>query len=161
MAKSGNTDTDMGLNDIFKEMDKLKHMAVKVGIVEGTDSEILEYAAANELGVAGPPVSQWGDPGGWFIPPRPFVKGWADASREKIATTEEKLTGLVLDGKINAETAAKRLGDFGKSGIKTYMGVATNFRPNAQSTKDRKGSDQPLFEHGKLRGAVSYQIVKK
>jgi hypothetical protein len=69
---SGNTDTDMGMKRAFAEIEKFKNMCVKVGVVEGTDGKLVKIAAANELGVAGPPVSETGG-GEWFIPPRPFI----------------------------------------------------------------------------------------
>jgi hypothetical protein len=120
MAKKGYTDTDMGLADIFKEMENLKSMCVKVGVTEDVGSNkgihrvrkvgkngkkskrkvkventngptIAQYASWNELGVLGPPMSS----GKWSIPPRPFVRGFADGKRELIAKTMEKLNNLV------------------------------------------------------------------
>ncbi|GHV81173.1 hypothetical protein AGMMS49944_29640 [Spirochaetia bacterium] len=157
---AGNTDTDMGLNNAFAEIEKFKNMCVKVGVVEGTDSELVKIAAANELGVAGPPVSQNGG-SEWFIPPRPFVKGWADASREKIGRLVQRLYGQVAGGRMTTETALEKLGEFGELGVKSYMG-GNNFTPNADSTIKRKGSSQPLMDTGHLkRDGVRYEIVRK
>jgi hypothetical protein len=71
------------------------------------------------------------------------------------------LTGRVIDGKIDAEYALEKLGELGEKGIKSYMG-GNNFTPNAESTKKRKGSSQPLMDTGHLKwDGIRYEIVKK
>jgi hypothetical protein len=164
MAKTGNTDTDMGLENIFKETEKLKSMCVKVGVVEGAGEQngvlIAQYASWNELGVLGPPMSQHGE-GKWFIPPRPFVRGFVDGKREQIAKTLDKLGGLVAGGKLKAETAMARLGEYGQSGVKSYIRNGT-FTPNADSTIARKrGSTKPLIDGGTLKNSIRYQVIQK
>jgi hypothetical protein len=157
---TGNTDTDMGLKKALAEIENLKNMCVKVGVVEGTDGELLEIAAANELGVAGPPYSENGGEE-WFIPPRPFVRGFADASREIIGKLIQILFNRVSGGTMTAEAALGRLGEFGENGVKSYMG-GNNFTSNAESTKKRKGSSQPLMDTGHLkRDGIRYEIVHK
>ncbi|MDR2071471.1 MAG: hypothetical protein LBP81_08685 [Treponema sp.] len=144
MATQGNTDTDMGLADIFKETEKLKSMCVKVGVTEDVGSQttdsgatLAQIASWNELGVLGPPMSQHRG-GKWFIPPRPFVRGFADGKRELIAKTIEKLSNLVTGGKLKAEIAIRLLGEFGQDGVKSYIRHGS-FTPNADSTIARKG----------------------
>jgi hypothetical protein len=171
MAKKGYTDTDMGFENIFKEMEKLKSMCVKVGVTEDVGKKatkggatIAQIASWNELGVMGPPESQHGDVdgGGWFIPPRPFVRGWADGKRELIDKTEEKLYKLVSEGKIKADEAIRLLGEFGQSGVKSYLRNGT-FTENADSTIAKKGSGKaPLLDTRKnLLPNIHYQIIDK
>jgi hypothetical protein len=164
---AGNTDTDMGLEAIFKEIEVFKNSCVKVGVTEdvgGTkgdgDATVAEYAAWNEMGVMGPPVSEHGEPGGWFIPPRPFIRGFVDAKREQIGKTIERLYGQVNDGKMFAKTALGRLGQFGESGIKSYIRTG-DFRPNAERTKKRKKSSKPLIDTGTLRNSIRFQVIDK
>jgi hypothetical protein len=166
MAKRGNTDTDTGLAAIFKEMRKLKSMCVKAGVTEDAGAQtadsgatIAQYAAWNELGVLGPPVSRHGG-GKWFIPPRPFIRGWADGKREHIAKTMDKLCGLVTGGKMKAEVAVRRLGEYSQSGIKSYIKNG-DFARNADVTIARKGSGKPLIDTGAMRNAIRYQIIEK
>jgi len=167
--ENGHTDTDMGLNDVFKEMEALKSMCVKVGITEdvagktapGSDVTLVQIAAWNELGVLGPPMSQHGG-GKWFIPPRPFLRGFADGQRELIAETMEKLGKLVSSGKLKASAAMERLGILGESGVKTYIDTGSNFTPNADATIARKrGSTRPLINVGTLRNSIRYQVINK
>jgi hypothetical protein len=167
------------LNDIFKELDKFKNMCVKVGITEDKGSKegengvtVAQYATYNELGVLGPPMSQNGG-GKWFIPPRPFVRGWADAKRELIAKEIARLTGYVAEGKLTAEAAIKRLGEYGKSGIKDFIRHGS-FDSNSDVTKNGskpgkngkqfikpKKSSQPLIDNGTMRKLVDFQVIEK
>jgi len=165
MANNGHTDTDMGLNAIFAEMDKLKSMCVKVGVTEDVGGQTIgsatlaQIGAWNELGVLGPPMSQNGG-GKWFIPPRPFIRGFVDGKREQIAKTLEKLANLVTGGKLKADVAMARLGEYGQSGVKSYI-RAGDFTPNADSTIAKKGSSKPLIQNGTLRNSIRYQIINK
>jgi predicted NUDIX family NTP pyrophosphohydrolase len=163
MAQKGYTDTGMGLAEILKEMEKLKSMCVKVGVTEDVGAQtakggvtVAQYATYNELGVMNK------DESAWFIPPRPFVRGFADGKRELIAKTMEKLGGLVMDGKLDADTAIRRLGEFGQNGVKSYIRHGT-FTPNADSTIARKrGSTKPLVDTKNLvNNGIRFQIIEK
>jgi len=162
--ENGHTDTDMGLENILKEMKKLKSMCIKVGITEDVGSQTVEGGATlaqiaswNELGVLGPPVSQNGS-GKWFIPPRSFVRGWADGKREQIANTIERISKQVSEGKMFAEVAIRRLGEYAQSGVKSYIRNG-DFTPNADSTIAKKGSSKPLIDNGTLRNSIRYQVI--
>jgi hypothetical protein len=176
-SKSGHTDTDMGMDAIFKEMDKLKSMCVKVGITEdvgaqkaeGSNATIAEIAAYNELGVMKKDGSDW------YIPPRPFIRGFADGKREQIAKTQELIVKRVTDGKIDADTAIRSLGEFGASGVQSYIKSGT-FAPNSPVTihgskpdkkgkkfiKGKRGSTKPLIDTKQnLLNRIIYQIINK
>jgi hypothetical protein len=166
MATHGATDTDMGLEDIFKETEKLQSMCVKVGVTEDVGSQavgggatLAQIASWNELGVLGPPMSQHGG-GKWFIPPRPFVRGFADGKRELTAKTMEKLGNLVTGGKLDADTAIRRLGEYGQSGVKSYIRNG-DFTPNADSTAAKKESSEPLIDNKTLVNSIRYQVIEK
>ena len=152
----GNRDTDKGLAEIRKQIASLSRLGIKAGIVEGSGSQdgvnIAQYAAWNEYGVPGKKKL-------WAIPPRPFIRGWVENNAEQIKATQERLLKRVSEGKMDAETAIKRLGEFARSGIKRYIRDG-NFTPNADITKRRKGSSQPLIDTGTMRNSVSYEIVR-
>jgi hypothetical protein len=156
-------DKDLGMTAILKNIAALSKKAIKAGIVKGTDGEVLEYAAWNEYGVRGPPYSQHGD-GKWFIPPRPFIRGWADNKAENIKRTQEKIFKKVTSGKWDADDAIMRLGEFAQDGIKSYIRTGT-FTPNADSTIKRKTvrgkkGTTPLINTGTLRNSVRYEVVE-
>jgi len=104
--KKGFIDKDLGLEDIFKEMDELKTLSAKVGLPEGSGKnegvDIATYAAYNELGV----MKKGG--GGWYIPPRPFIRTTVDSKRGKIQEAIDKQVGMVVDGKQTAKDAITR-----------------------------------------------------
>jgi hypothetical protein len=168
MAKYGVTEKDLGLKDILREAEKLKSMCVKVGVTEDVGGKsvdggptLAQIAERNELGVIGPPYSQHGD-GKWFIPPRPFIRGFADGKREIIAKTMEKLGGLVADGKLDAHTAIRSLGEFGQNGVKSYIEHGT-FTENTDFTIARKrGSTKPLIDTKNLvNNGIRFQVIEK
>jgi hypothetical protein len=169
MAAQGNTDTDLGMKAILKEIEKLKSMCVKVGITEdvgdtkseGSDATLAQIGYWNEVGVMGPPFSQYGG-SKWFIPPRPFIRGWADGKRELTVKTLEKIGGLVTGGKIKAEEAIRWIGEYGAKGIKSYIKNGT-FTSNADSTIARKrGSTKPLINEKTLvNSGIRYQPIEK
>jgi hypothetical protein len=181
-------DKDLGMAEIRKNIAALASMAVKVGIVEseGTKNEkkrvsvkgksgktlkkkkivessdtptIAQVAAWNEYGIPGPPVSQHGK-GKWFVPPRPFIRGWVENKAENIKATTERIVKKVSDGKWNADDAIKRLGEFAQDGIKGYIRNG-GFIPNSDKTKRLKKSSQPLIDTGTMRNSVRYEVVKK
>lgn len=149
-------DTDKGLKKILKELSEFKNKCVKVGILSDSGEvngvAIVDYATRNENGVMS-------KSGGWKIPPRPFIKGWADTNKDKISNMIGKLYGQVTTGKLTSEEALKKLGVFGKSGIQSYIRRG-NFTPNAPSTIKNKGSSQPLIDTGALRNAVNYEVTR-
>ncbi|MDR1399394.1 MAG: hypothetical protein LBJ41_05690 [Treponema sp.] len=173
MAHKGCTDTDMGLDNIFKELDQFRNRCIKVGVTEDAGSKegkgeatVAQYAAWNELGVRN-------KKGGWFIPPRSFVRGWADAKRENIAKTMEKLVSRVSSGELKAETAIRYLGGYGRDGIKSYINNG-DFAPNSDVTihgskPDKngkkfikgKGSSKPLIDTRTMLISIRYQIIEK
>jgi hypothetical protein len=174
VARQGSTDTDLGLADIFREVEKLKSMCVKVGIPENKGSKegedgvtIAQYATYNELGVKRKDETEW------FIPPRPFVRGWADGKREQTAKMMEKLGNLVTSGKLKAKTAIRRLGEYGMDGVKDYIEQGS-FVPNSDITlhgskPDKNGkqfikpkkSTKPLINNGTMRDSIGFQPIEK
>jgi phage gpG-like protein len=157
----GIRDTDRGLQAIRKEMKQLGHLGVKAGIVEGSGNQdgvsVAEYAAYNEYGVKAKP----GSDKEWKIPPRSFIGGFVENKDSEIKTTQELLVKLVASGKMDAETAVRRLGQFAQDGIKSYIMTGT-FEPNREETKRRKkGSSKPLIDTGTMRNSIRYEVVKK
>jgi hypothetical protein len=181
-------DKDLGMSEIMYNIAALSKMAVKAGIVEseGKKNEkkrvrvtgksgkplkkkkvvestetptIAQVAAWNEYGVMGPPVSENGD-GKWFIPPRPFIRGWTDNKAENIKATQEKIVKKVTEGKWTADDAVMRLGEFAQDGIKSYIRTGA-FKQNADRTKKQKKSSKPLIDTGTMRNSVRYEVVKK
>jgi hypothetical protein len=162
-STQGFTDTDLGLEKIRKELAALGNKRIKAGVVKGNPSKdgalVSQYAAWNEFGVQGPPYSENGG-GVWFIPPRSFIGKWLAQEESSIKTTLDSLYKMVADGKIDAETAMIRLGQFAQDGIKNYI-MTGNFTPNTKRTRDRKNSSQPLIDSRTLLREIRYEIIGK
>jgi hypothetical protein len=64
----------------------------------------------------------------------------------------------VSEGKIKAQEAIGKLGQFGQDGIKSYIRTG-KFQENAEKTKRIKKSSRPLIDTGTMRNSVRYEIV--
>ena len=150
------TDKDKGMQKILSELKKLDEFVVKAGILSSSGSvdgvSIVQYATWNENGVMGK--------NGWKIPPRPFIKGWANTKKEEIKTVLKTLYEKVASGKMTCDIAIKTLGSYAKSGIQEYI-VKGDFKPNANYTIRKKGSSKPLIDTGAMRKAVAFEIEKR
>jgi hypothetical protein len=159
----GFTDTDKGLKEIREQISLFSKKRIKAGIPKGNPSKdgrlVSQYAADNEYGVKGPPYSENGG-GLWYIPPRPFIRGWLTNHEANIKATMDKLGAAVAGGKMDADTALIRLGQFAQDGIKTYI-MNGDFTPNAERTKKRKNSSKPLIDSRTMLREIRYEIIGK
>jgi hypothetical protein len=158
MAKpKGCKDTDMGMNDIRKNIEKLGHLAVKAGIIEGSGSvdgvDVAQYGAWNEYGVPGKKQK-------WDIPPRPFIRGFLENNSEAIKKKQEQLSRAVSSGVMDAERAIGLLGQFAQDGIKRYIRTGS-FKENAETTIKRKKSSKPLVDTGTLVNSIRFEVTKR
>ena len=160
----GFRDNDSGMSEILKEMSSLSELKLKVGLFGTEEAEsggptIVEYATWNEYGVPGPPYSENGG-GIWFIPPRPFIRGWLDNEGELLKTVTEKLVKQLFYGKLSALEVAEFLGQFSQVGIKKYIREG-RFVPNAERTKKgKRGSTKPLIDTDTMRNSIRYKVLK-
>lgn len=157
MAKKGVTDIDKGYKKIIQSIKDLGVNGINVGISKDkTNHEgvsIAQYAYWNEVGVE----SKNGK--GWKIPPRPFMRGWADSNKENIKQTMQSVAQAVSSGKMNSEEAVERLGKHCQDGMQSYIRRG-DFVPNSPVTIERKGSSTPLIDSGDMRRAIRYEVVR-
>lgn len=169
----GCRDTDLGMEDILKQIKALRHMAVKAGITEKKGEKevdgvtIAQYAVYNEYGVPSKSGKKL-----WRIPPRPFITGWAENRTGEIKVIKERHFKNVSEGKMDAEQAINAVGVDAVSGIQRYI-MTGSFKENSDVTvngskpgKDGKQfikpkkSNRPLIDTGAMKNAVSYEVVK-
>ena len=157
MAKKGGTDIDKGYKKIIQSIKDLGVNGVNVGIASDKINKegvsVAQYAYWNEVGVESK------DGKGWKIPPRPFMRGWADSNKENIKQTMQSVAQAVSSGKIEAETAVERIGQYCQDGIKSYIRRG-DFTPNSPATIEKKGSSRPLIDTGTMRNSIRYEIVR-
>lgn len=148
---------DYGFEKITQELEKFKGAVVKAGILSSSgenknEVSIVQYATWNENGV----MSKSGK---WKIPPRPFIKMWAELNQKQTQNVLTRLYGEVAVGHITADEALNRLGKYAKSGIQHFIRTH-QFKPNAPYTIKKKGSSQPLIDTGAMRDAVNFEVEK-
>lgn len=145
------------LLDIDKGWKKLKqaltsvanrHAYVKVGVMGNAGSETVAIAAINEFGA---PKAN--------IPSRPFIGGTYDLNKEKYVKQMVKGLDKVFRNEMSVETLLGRIGASIAGDIKKTVTSTGSFVRNAQRTIDKKGSDVPLVDTGRLLNAVSWEVV--
>lgn len=136
--------------DIGKELAKFEKMSIFIGfqgaaaaIFDG-DASVVDIATFNEFGTKD-------------VPPRPFLRSTIDTNREKYLKVLQDVTGQILDRKMTALEAAERIGILAQADVQKKI---RNLRTpaNKQSTIDKKGSDNPLVDIGRLLQSVTYTV---
>jgi hypothetical protein len=138
----------------FKQIEELKKLQVRVGYQQGKTKsdegvDMVDIAMWNELGTARSPA-------------RPFIRNSADMNKnmiEKICA--EQLQKIGHGG--TAEQALNAIGSIQKGLIQDTISKSKSWaKPNADRTvEEKKGSDQPLVDTGRLMQSVDYVIVPK
>lgn len=147
-------DIDRGWSDIKKTLRKSDGSFTKVGVQQGTKhkgedgiSDLVIIAAVNEFGT-------------FRIPSRPALRQAIDGNEAKINSFTAELYGKMLDGKISERRALGLLGEYVTNLMKESI-TRLSEPPNAQSTKDKKGSSNPLIDTGQYRNSITHVEVIK
>lgn len=151
MANRGGaySERDLGYLRILRELDELDGTVVEVGLQnDGTAADdgvlVAHYAAVNEFG-------------GGHVPERSFMRSTFDHTMGKLVRTRDKTVGLVMAGKLTANTGAGLLGQMHETDIKRKIGEGVP-PPNAPSTIKRKGSSKTLIDNATMRTSVRYVV---
>lgn len=94
------------------------------------------------------------------IPARPFLAQAYEKYFNEIKAFVIAQKVAVLDGKQDTMTALKKIGLFFKSKVQLVFTEGT-FTPLKQATIDEKGSSRPLFDTGRLRASINYEVEIK
>ena len=144
------TDRDRGYRRITLDFKELKGKGVKVGVMGSESAEgtsVVDYAFYNEFGTS-------------TIPPRPFMAMTADKNRDKVQAFAGFMVGKMIDGRLDANTVLKNLGEWYKAQIQLTIRNAKSWaEPNVPSTIAMKGSSSPLIDTGRLVNSISYELV--
>jgi hypothetical protein len=137
----------------FKQIEELKKLQVRVGYQQGKKKSVdgidmVDIAMWNELGTARAPA-------------RPFIRQSADANKVTIEKTCKALLKKITQGG-TAEQTLNAIGTMQKTLIQDTITKSKDWaEPNADYTVERKGSDQPLVDTGRMLQSVDYVIVPK
>lgn len=149
-AKVRDTTTAEGkkFQKMLKELAKLE---VRVGVfAQQEESEnrvdLVDVAMFNELGTE-------------HIPSRPFLRNSVDANEGQINSFLQSMKKRLLRSG-SAEDVLKKIGVFQKGLIQEEIRKG-DFVKNADATIQKKGSDTPLIDTGRMIQSIQYKIQKK
>lgn len=147
---------DRGLAAAVARTNALAGSGVKVGVQSGPSGEpgtdILDIAIWNEYGTR-------------HIPARPFISAAAVVFEHDVGLIMVHLAKKVQNGHADRQLALTTLGERYQTMVRQFVrsggkiGGGAGFAPNKASTIRRKGSSQPLIEHGNLVNSIRYQVV--
>lgn len=153
MARGGAkiVDKDLGWKELLKRSQEIKNGRVRVGVlsdakVEGEDFTLAELAAVHEYGTED-----------GRIPERSFLRTTFDDQREQMVELGKKLVDAVLTGRMTTEQALGLLGAKLASAVKARI-IGRVPPPNKPATIERKGSDKPLIDTGRLLNSITWSV---
>lgn len=149
MAQKKNSvvDRDLGWSEFKARLRDTNGFVVDVGFLEGGTHSVAFYAAMNEFGTA-------------TIPSRPFMRSTFDKNAQKYSDILVRRLRRAAEGKGSLRSA--------------YIAAATEVRndlikaivgwkepPNADSTIEKKGVDNPLVDTGTMQRAIRFEVRQK
>ena len=96
-----------------------------------------------------------------LIPERSFMRNSIKENIDKINKYIEKLVDKIILGVLTWDIAIKRLAAYGMNIVKKKINDSRSWAvPLSDSTKKRKGSDQPLVDTGFLRRNIGWRKIR-
>lgn len=137
----------------FKQLEELKKLQVRIGYQQGEKKD--------ENGVDMVDIAMWNELGTENSPSRPFLRQSADSNKDAIEKMCKAQLQKVAQGG-TAEEALNAIGVTQKGLVQDTISKSREWaKKNADSTKEKKGSDQPLVDTSKLLQSVNFAIVPK
>lgn len=91
----------------------------------------------------------------WQIPPRPFFREAIDKNRDALKDFMGRISADVMVGKLTPHQALESVGIWMQDKVKRSI-TTGDWKPNAPSTVERKGSSKPLIDSGQMRNSVTF-----
>jgi hypothetical protein len=148
------TDTDKGASRIIGEAKKTNGSYVDIGVHSDAGDHESDDLTADLVTIA--EVAFWNEYGTSNIPERSFIRATIDANRKRLERETQKLYRKVVDGKIDTKKALDMLGLRIQEMIKQTI-LEQNDPPNAPSTVERKGFNNPLVDSRQLWRSIAYK----
>lgn len=148
---------DKVFQQLRKKLGSLADARVRVGVLEGGDAEVeTEYGDLTIVELA--TIHEYGAPNA-NIPERSFLRQTFtdDRGREELAEFQAEQARELIDGKIGAATALKRIGAWGAAKVRERIREHID-PPLRPATIARKGSSTPLVDTGHLANSISFEI---
>jgi len=161
-------DTNL-LGDMADSLRSLGGKSIKVGVFGSDDSELVTIAAVHEFGAEIPVTPKMR---GWFaangyplkkdttvitIPERSWLRSGYDEHIDDIAEKMKNLLPKVLEGNVNPTIFMNMIGlEF--AGLIQKKMKDLRDPANSAMTAERKKSDNPLIDTGRLIGSIRHEV---
>lgn len=142
---------DKGFKKLQRELKGASKSYTHVGVHKGEQTldgvDLVSIAIANELGTD-------------RIPERSFLRSTFDEQHRKLKVLGKKQYELVLEGKQSIQKALGLIGEYFQAQVVKKINDLRD-PPNAPSTIEKKGSDNPLVDSGQLKQSIRHVEVIK
>lgn len=132
------------------ELQKLADLEVQVGF---------QADQTYEDGTTLPEVAAYNEFGSSDTPARPFMRQSFENHQKELQAACDRVNQALAQGG-TAESALDELGVFLKGLVQEEI-VEGGFEPNAPSTINKKGSEQPLIDTSHMRQSVNYVVKRR
>lgn len=159
--RAGVVDTDMGMEAVVAEIEKLNNSYVTVGFQQGTVTRSqTKGQRSKKAGLSMPQIAAQNEFGTDIIPARPFMRTAVDSNREKINKAISGQYDKIVLGESTVKKSLNLLGLY-MTGLIQKQIRATHYPPNAPSTIARKKSSHPLIDFGQMIQSVRHEVYIK
>jgi len=157
------------MDELSRTLRELGTNTIKVGISGDDDSEMVMIGAVHEYGTeitVTPKMRAWFAYSGFplkqetttiTIPERSFLRSTFDERADEITDKIKSLMPSVLEGEVDPNTFMDMIGlefsGFVQKKIKDLRDPA-----NSEMTAERKNSDNPLIDTGRMVGAIRHKV---
>lgn len=146
--------------NVWKKLEKQyggKGVVIAVGIPKATEQYAMKHPIS---GIPIVDIAFWNEFGTEIIPSRPFLKTGGKIAQEELAKRIKVIIREVNAGRANLKD---ELQEVGATAAKIIQVVIEEFSepPNAPSTIQAKGTNNPLVDQGHLKRAITYQVRDK
>ena len=158
--------------EFLEMLDELFNTHLEIGVFGEDDSEMVMIASVHEFGVE---IKVTDRMRGYLhsigihlnpntrtikIPERSFIRAGYDQEKENIIRQSEKLLEKVLKLELPVKVFFETLGELIVGMIQKYL-TDLSSPPLHPATIASKGSSSPLIDTGRLRGSITYKVVRK
>ncbi len=146
---------DLGIGKLKRELAKLRGQKITIGHQGRSGSA----THPNAKGASVAEVAAFHEFGTPAITARPMIRTTFDRSKTEIDREVRRGISDLIDGRRKLETIQDELGSKMHARLRETIAASREWaEPLAQSTKDRKGHDQPLVDSKTLERKASWAV---
>lgn len=151
-------DIDRGFKKLKRDLGVADGSFTKVGVQQGAQHEDEDGKLSDMVLIAG--VNEFGTKDG-KIPARPALRNSIDNNKAKIENTQVRLLNGVMSGRLSVQNALSALGEYQQNLMQKSITSLRN-PPNAETTKLKKKSSNPLVDTGfyQSRSIQHIEVIK-